>query len=216
MPGSGVAEARSEWQGRVWSLPSPAGASKGQRLGMSQLFPDQWGFQKKPLLAISGWALTHPWLDARGSTAPAKAAPYPCPHLYLSHRPPGASGRPRQPARTDARSSLGCFHPTTGIMCVPRGCPEGAGPVGAGHCAPSHIPWQPRVECCAGFALGCASWGIGCLWGWAARDEPCWKWLMERWSRTEPVNTAGAPGSAAPFSYCLTGCLEPSLPALTG
>lgn len=103
MPGSGVAGAGGEWQGRVRPLPSPAGVSKGQRLGMPQLFPEeQRGFQKKLPLAISGWALTHPWLGAGGCTAPAAAAPHPiitllgrhcsCPHPSLPHGCLGAAG----------------------------------------------------------------------------------------------------------------------------
>lgn len=78
MPVAGVAGTGGEWQGRVWPLPSPAGASKGQCLGMPRLFLEQRGFQKRLPLAISGWALTHPWLDARG--LPSTCCSCPPPH----------------------------------------------------------------------------------------------------------------------------------------
>lgn len=157
VPGSGVAGAGGEWQGLVWPLPSPTGVSKGQRLGIPQLFLEQRGFQKKLPPAISGWALIHPWLDARGCVAPATAAPQPvttllgrhrsCPHPSLPHGPPGTARSPRQPPKTNTVSSLGCLHPAAGLTCVPRGAWQGQDWWGTGHRAPSHMPWQPRLGC---------------------------------------------------------------------
>lgn len=116
---------RSEWQGRVWPSSSPAAVSKGQCLGMPQLFPAQQDFQKKLPMAIFGWALTHPWLGAKGCTAPAMVAPYPitvllgrecfCPPPALPH------GSPRQPFQNSISSSSACMHPAAGLMCVSRG-----------------------------------------------------------------------------------------------
>lgn len=127
-------QSRSEWQGRVWPSSGPAGVSKGQCLGMPQLFPAQQDFQKKLSMAISGWALTHPWLGAKGCTAPAMAAPYPttvllgrhcfCPHPALLHEPSVAAGNHRQPFQNSISSCSGCMHPA-GLMCVPRGAWQG-------------------------------------------------------------------------------------------
>lgn len=104
VPGSGVSE-QHEWQGRVWPPSSPAAVSKGQCLGVPQLFPAQRDFQKKLLMAISGWALTHPWLGAKGCAAPAMVAPYPitvllgrqccCPPSRAAPRIIQSSGEPQ-------------------------------------------------------------------------------------------------------------------------
>lgn len=107
---------RSEWQGRVWPSSSPAAVSKGQCLGVPRLFPAQQDFQKKLRMAISGWALTHPWLGAKGSTAPAMVAPYSitvflgrqcfCPHPVLPHGSPSAAGSYRHPSKIASACTL--------------------------------------------------------------------------------------------------------------
>lgn len=168
------------------------------------------GFQKKLPLAISGWALTHPWLDAGGCTSTCRSRPPP------RHRAPGkalllspslsAPRTPRRsrepqaaPPRTSASSSSGCFHPTAGLTPVLRGAWQGQDRWGQDTVPLPTSPGSPEWGCRAGFAPGSIPWDAGWLCGRAAGAEPCWKGLMERWPRTEPVNTAGAPRKCRPL-----------------
>lgn len=194
VPRSGVAGAGGEWQGLVWPLPNPAGASKGQRLGMPQLFPEQRGLPEKAPAGYFRVGSDSPLAGCRGlhkhlpqpppTPSPRSwegTAPVPIPLCPMD--PSAQQGAPGSLPRTSAGSSLGCFHPTAGLTPVPL----------------PTSPGSPEWGCCAGFAPGSVPWDAGWLCGRAAGAEPCWKGLMERWPRTETVNTAGAPRKCRPL-----------------
>lgn len=161
-------QSRGEWQGRVWPSSCPAAVSKGQCLGVPQLFPAQQDFQKKLLMAISGWALTHPWLGAKGCTAPAMVAPYPitvllgrqcsCSHPVLPNGSSTAAGSHRQPFQTALAPPL---HVCT-LLLGSFVCPG--------------VPDRDRTR------RDRALWSFLCplaapvgLWsGFAVRSVPCW------------------------------------------
>lgn len=71
--------------GRAWCGPCPTrqARAKGSALACRSYSRSSGGFQKKLPLAISGWALTHPWLDAGGCTSTCRSRPPP------RHRAPG-------------------------------------------------------------------------------------------------------------------------------
>lgn len=130
-------QSRSEWQGRVWPSSSPAAVSKGQCLGVPQLFPAQQDFQKKLLLAISGWALTHPRLGAKGCTAPAMVAPYPitmllgrqcfCPPSRTAPRIIRCSGEPQAALPKWHQLLLCMYAPCCRAHVCAQGCLAGEG-----------------------------------------------------------------------------------------
>lgn len=85
------------------SCPAPGAASKGQRLGMRQLFPEPRGLPKKAP-GVYFWALSDsPLAGCWGLCHTCRGHPHPirricsCPRTAVSHSPPGAAGAPGSP-----------------------------------------------------------------------------------------------------------------------
>lgn len=193
----------------VSGRPSPTSRAKGQGLGMLQLFLEQQGLPEKALAGYIRVGSDSPLAGCRGLHSTCRGCLHrdtallgrhcSCPIPLCPTDPTVAAGSPG----SYNRLLLGVFAPRCWArLChgVPgRGWTRGESTVPF-PASPGSSGWGGR----AGFAPGSVL-----PWRQAAGSEPRWKGLMRRWPRTELVNTAGAPGSAAPFSRCLSGCPDP-------